>query len=90
LTSLSRPRRLYERIRSKRCKNVHFKELCSLLEMHDWALDRIARKNHYIYIHEDYEGVVSIPRPHRGSDVKSPYCWRALRAIQEVADYDDE
>jgi predicted RNA binding protein YcfA (HicA-like mRNA interferase family) len=85
--SPERCEREFERIRAKRCRNVRFDELCSLLEMHGWVLDRIARNNHYIFVHRDYLGIVSIPRPHRGH-VKLPYCKHALQAIEEVAGYE--
>jgi predicted RNA binding protein YcfA (HicA-like mRNA interferase family) len=88
MTSPDRRRRKFDRICQKRCKNVKFDELCSLLEMHDWTLDRIARGNHYIYVHPDYEGIVNIPKPHKDPDVKSVYCRHALRAIEEVAEYE--
>jgi predicted RNA binding protein YcfA (HicA-like mRNA interferase family) len=56
--------------------------------MHDWTLDRIAKGNHYIYVHPDYEGIVNIPKPHKDPDVKPVYCRHALRAIEEVAEYE--
>jgi len=88
MTFLERRRKKFDRVRQKRYKNVKFDELCSLLEMHDWTLDRIGSNNHYIYVHPDYEGIVNIPKPHKGSDVKRPYCQHALRAIEEVTDYE--
>jgi predicted RNA binding protein YcfA (HicA-like mRNA interferase family) len=88
MTSLERRRRKFDGVRQKRCKNVGFNELRSLLEMHDWTLDRIAKNNHYIYVHPDYEGIVNLPKPHKGSDVKPVYCRHAIRAIEEVADYE--
>jgi predicted RNA binding protein YcfA (HicA-like mRNA interferase family) len=89
MTTSTRRRKLYEKILRKRCKNVRFEDLCSLLEMYDWVLDRIARNSHYIYVHSDYEGIVNVPRPHDSPHVKSPYCRDALLAIQEVMGYDD-
>jgi len=88
MVSSEHHRRQFEKVLQKRCKNVGFDELCSLLEMHGWTLDRIARNNHYIYVHPDYEGIVNIPKPHRGSDVKPVYCRHALQAIEEVAGYE--
>jgi len=85
----ARRRKLYEKVLRKRCQNVHFKEICSLLEMYGWTLDRIAKNSHYIYIHSEYEGIVNIPRPHDSPNVKRPYCRNALRAIQEIMDDDD-
>ncbi len=89
MTSSDRRQKLYRKISNKRCKNVRFKDICKLLEMYDWVLDRIARNSHYIYVHHDYEGIVNIPRPHDSPNVKLPYCRNALRAIQEVIN-DDE
>ena len=88
MTSLERRKKLFNRVHQKRCKNVGFGQLCSLLEMHDWTLERIAKNNHYIYVHPNYEGTVNIPKPHKGTDVKPPYCRNALRAIEEVAGYE--
>ena len=82
-------RRLYERIRAKRGKNVHFEEVCHLLELHDWELHRIAKSNHYLYVHSDYEGTVNIPKPHH-SDVLPTYVRNAIKAIEEVEGYSDE
>jgi len=83
-----RRKRRSDRIRQKRGKNTSFNELCSLLEAHGWTLERIARDNHYLYVHPDYEGIVNVPRPHQGSEVKSVYCRNALQAIKEVAGYE--
>ncbi len=88
MTSPARRQKTFSRISAKRCKSVRFEELRSLLEMHDWALDRVAKKNHYIYVHPEYEGTVNIPKPHSG-DVKRPYCQHALAAIREVAGYEE-
>lgn len=89
MTISNRRQKLYDKIRNRRCKNVRFKDLCTLLEMYDWVLDRIARNSHYIYVHPNYEGIVNIPRPHDGPHVKLPYCRNALRAIEEIMN-DDE
>ena len=83
-----RARRQYNRFRESRCKNVRFEKLCRLLEMYDWQLDRIAQNNHYLYVHTDYEGLVSILKPYRGPHVLRPYCLDALDAIAEVEGYD--
>jgi predicted RNA binding protein YcfA (HicA-like mRNA interferase family) len=88
MTPSDRPRRQFNRVRQKRGKNTGFDELCALLETHGWTLNRIARNNHYLYTHPDYQGTVNIPRPHQGSDVKPVYCRHALRAIEEVAGYE--
>ncbi len=88
MTSLTRRKKRYLRIKEKRCKSVRFQELRSLLEMHEWVLHRVARNSHYIFVHSDYVGIVNVPKPH-GADVKSVYCRHALKAIQEVAGYDE-
>lgn len=89
MASPARSKKLFDKIRQKRCKNVRFDELCSLLEKHGWILHTIARNSHYIYVHTNYEGTVNVPKPHPGPDVKPFYCRRALSAIEEVAGYDE-
>jgi predicted RNA binding protein YcfA (HicA-like mRNA interferase family) len=77
------------RIQEKRCKNVKFKELCSLVESYGFVLDRTKGSHHiYKYPGSGYEGIVTIP--HHGSDVPRPFCWQALEAIEEVIEYHDE
>lgn len=89
MTSPARRQKTFARISAKRCKNVGFEELCNLLKLHDWVLDRVAKNNHYIYVHPEYEGTtVNIPKPHSG-DVKRCYCRHALAAIREVTGYDE-
>ena len=91
MTSPARQKKLFEKIRQKRCKNVRFDDLCSLVKAYGWVLDRIAQNNHYFYVHPDYEGaIINIAKPHRGGDVRPYYCNNALKRIQEVASYDDE
>ena len=89
MTASDRRQKLYEKIIGKRCKNVRFQDICKLLEMYGWVVDRVARNSHYIYVHPDYEGIVNIPRPHDGPTVKLPYCRNALRAIQELVNNDE-
>ena len=79
----------YQKIAQRRCKNVSFNQLCSLLELFGWVRDRVARSNHYIHVHDRYEGFVNVPKPHQGRDVRSVYCREALRAISEVEENDE-
>jgi len=85
--SARRRRRAYDAVVERRCKGVRFGELCALLELHDWELIRTAG-SHHIYTHPSYEGIVTLPRPHGGSDVRRTYCRQALAAISEVEGYD--
>jgi len=59
------------------------------MEAYGCVLDRICG-SHHIYTHPRYEGIITIPKPHRGADVKPPFCWQALKAIQEMVSYGDE
>jgi hypothetical protein len=82
---------LLEAIRQKRCRNVRFDDLCSLVEKYGWVLDRIAKNNHYYYIHPEHPGIIiNIPKPHSGNEVKRVYCKTAIECIQEISEYDDE
>ena len=85
--SAQRKRRAYDAIRERRCKGISFGELRGLLEMHDWEHIRTAG-SHWIYAHPGYEGIVNVPQPHHGADVKRVYCRQALAAIGEVEGYE--
>jgi predicted RNA binding protein YcfA (HicA-like mRNA interferase family) len=85
--SARRKRREFDAMMGRRCRGVSFDELCALLEMHGWEL-RSSEGSHFIYVHLHYEGIVSLPRPHHGSEVKRHYCREALRAIGEVEGYE--
>ncbi len=78
-----RKRRAYDAIAARDCKGVGFDEVCAVLELHGWELDRISG-SHHIYRHEDYEGIISLPRPHGGAELKRIYCRQAMEAIAEV------
>lgn len=77
----------FRSIEERRCKNVDFRELRSLVESFGFRLDRTSG-SHYIYKRSGYEGIVTIP--HHGGDVPRRICWQALNAIEEVMEYDDE
>lgn len=77
------------RIRDKRCKNVKFDELCSLVESYGFELDR-TRGSHHIYKYPRFQGIVNIQKPHHGSDVQPRICKQALDAVQEVIEYFEE
>lgn len=81
---MTRPEKQLRRIKEKRCKNVKFRELCSLVESFGFVLDRV-NGSHYIYKHSGYDGIVTIP--HHGGDVPRPFCWQALDAIEEILEY---
>jgi hypothetical protein len=89
MTSPDRLKKLYESVRNKKCRNVRFKELESLLLKHGWELHKIARNNHYLYAHPEFQGFVGVAKPHKGSDIKTVYCRNALKAIEEIEGYDD-
>ena len=80
--------RQLRKIREKRCKNVKFEELCSLVESYGFILDRISG-SHHIYKRPGFQGIVNVQKPH-GSDVQPRICKQALKAIQEVIESDDE
>lgn len=76
-----------EKCIQKKCRNVSFEELCKLLEMFGWVLERVANNNHYYYTHPEYpEYAVNIARPHKGNEVKPFYCIRAIKNIKEIMD----
>jgi len=77
-----------QRIQERRCRNVKFEELCSLVGSYGFALDRI-RGSHHIFKHPGYTGIVNVQKPHPGGDVQPAICMQALRAIQEVIEFDD-
>ncbi len=84
-----RRRRAYDAIAARGCRGIGFDAVCALLELHGWELDRIAG-SHHIYRHNNYEGIVVLPRPHHGPELKRPYCRQALEAIAEVEGYEQE
>jgi len=89
MTSKTRRKKLFNKIDQKRCKSVRFDDLCTLVEAYGWVLHRIAKNNHYYYVHPDHaEAIINIAKPHQG-DVKRHYCRTALGIIQEFED-DDE
>jgi predicted RNA binding protein YcfA (HicA-like mRNA interferase family) len=84
--SAQRKRRAFDRIAQKRCRSVKFDEVCALLALRGWERIRVAG-SHHIYTHPAYEGIVSLPEPHHGSEINRVYCRQALAAITEVEDY---
>jgi len=88
---MTRREKQLQRIDEKRCKNVKFEELCSLVESYGFMLDR-TRGSHHIYKHPNpnFQGIVIIQKPHHTSDVQPRICKQALNAIQELIEYYDE
>ncbi len=86
---MTRPEKQLRRIKDKRCKNVKFEELCSLVESYGFELNRIS-SSHHIYKHQDFQGIVNIQKPHHGGDVQPRICKQALNAVEEVKEYYDE
>lgn len=86
---MTRPEKQLRRIKDKRCKNVKFEELCSLVESYGFRIDRVTG-SHHIYKHPAFQGIVNIQKPHHGSDVQPRICKQALSAIEEVIEYYDE
>jgi predicted RNA binding protein YcfA (HicA-like mRNA interferase family) len=89
MVSSTRRRRLLERIRQRRCKNVRFGDLCWLLEAYGFVLDRI-HGSHYVYTHSRLERILTVPKPHGTSEVKPVYCRQALEAIEDIIAFEDE
>ena len=89
MTSGSRGKKLLDRVLQKRCKNVRFDDLRTLLEAYGFVRDRIS-SSHHIYTHPCYRGIVTLQKPHHQPEVPQPFCRQALTAIQEIIELENE
>jgi len=88
MTSPARRKKLLQKIRDKRCKNVSFEELRTLVEAYDCELKNTPG-SHHMYVHPALSRRIVLQKPH-GSDVPKPFCWQVLKAIQRIIDYCEE
>jgi predicted RNA binding protein YcfA (HicA-like mRNA interferase family) len=86
--SRAQRKRLLDRIRQKRCKNVRFEDLVRLLEAYGCTHER-TRGSHHIYVYPRLRRPIVLQRPHQ-SDVPSPFCRQILDVIDEIIELEEE
>ena len=87
MVSEAQRKRLLDRIRQKRCRNVRFEELVRLLEAYGCSHDR-TRGSHHIYVYPRLRRPIVLQKPHQ-SDVPPPFCRQILKIIEEIIELEE-
>jgi predicted RNA binding protein YcfA (HicA-like mRNA interferase family) len=87
MVSAAQRKKLLDRIRQKRCKNVRFEDLVRLLEAYGCIHDR-TRGSHHIYVYPGLRRPIVLQKPHR-SDVPPPFCRQILQIIEEIIEFEE-
>jgi len=80
-------RKLEARIRQKPTpSDIRFDELAKFMENHGFEMRPASGGSHRVFCHPQYDGIVSVVKPHGRSDgVKRAYVRKALEAVDEIS-----
>jgi predicted RNA binding protein YcfA (HicA-like mRNA interferase family) len=78
--------KLEARIRQKPTPNdIRFNELVKFMDYYGFELRPSSGGSHRVFCHPQYDGIVSVVKPHGTSDgVKRAYIRKALEAVDEL------
>jgi len=88
MISSGRRQKLLNAIRDKRCRNVHFRELCNLVQAYGCELAR-TRGSHHAYKHPALKRTIIIQKPHHSPDVPPRFCRQVLKYIYQIMEYEN-